>query len=93
MVANYSRVAGENVGTYAISATLSPIPVLVNYDITYNTDNLSVTQKDINVVVDAGQGKVYGAADPALTSTNDALISPDTYTGSLHRALGESVGN
>lgn len=37
VTATYSRAAGENVGTYTISATLAPPAVLSNYTITYNT--------------------------------------------------------
>src|SRR2546422_5218261 len=37
VTASYSRAAGENVGSYTISAALSPAGVLTNYDITYNT--------------------------------------------------------
>jgi hypothetical protein len=36
VVATYKRVAGEELGTYTISATLSPAGVLTNYQITYN---------------------------------------------------------
>jgi hypothetical protein len=37
VTAVYTRTAGETVGTYTISATLSPAGVLGNYNITYNT--------------------------------------------------------
>jgi hypothetical protein len=43
VTATYTRVAGEAVGTYAISATLSPAGVLGNYTITYNTATFTVT--------------------------------------------------
>src|SRR5206468_87330 len=42
--ASYSRVSGESVGGYAISATLGPSPALGNYDITYNTAELTITE-------------------------------------------------
>src|SRR5206468_318117 len=41
---SYSRVAGETVGAYAISATLSPSSVLGNYDITYNTADFTINE-------------------------------------------------
>jgi hypothetical protein len=37
VTATYTRTSGEAVGTYTISATLSPTGVLGNYAITYNT--------------------------------------------------------
>jgi MBG domain-containing protein len=37
VTASYSRIPGETVGTYTISAALAPAGVLDNYDITYNT--------------------------------------------------------
>jgi hypothetical protein len=41
----YSRTAGEAVGAYTISATLSPVGVLGNYDITYKTAMFNITYK------------------------------------------------
>lgn len=85
-----TRVAGENVGDYAIQqGTLSAGS---NYDINYTGANLTIGAKDVNVTADAGQGKTYGAADPALTYSADPLVGSDSYTGSLHRASGEAVG-
>jgi hypothetical protein len=43
VTATYSRTAGETVGNYTISATLSPAGVLGNYNITYNTANFTIT--------------------------------------------------
>ena len=43
VTATYSRTAGETVGNYTISATLSPTGVLGNYNITYNTANFTIT--------------------------------------------------
>jgi hypothetical protein len=42
VTATYSRTAGEAVGTYTISATLAPLAVLGNYDITYNTAKFDI---------------------------------------------------
>src|SRR5206468_1704304 len=44
VTASYSRVSGESVGGYAISATLGPSPALGNYDITYNTAEFTITE-------------------------------------------------
>src|SRR5437867_8303291 len=44
VAASYSRAAGETVGSYTISAALSPAGVLSNYDITYNTAAFAITK-------------------------------------------------
>ncbi|NEW80554.1 MAG: T9SS type A sorting domain-containing protein, partial [Gelidibacter sp.] len=38
-----------------------------NYTLVYNGDDFSITKKTITVTADAGQTKVYGAVNPALT--------------------------
>jgi hypothetical protein len=42
VTATYSRVLGESVGSYTISATLLPAAILSNYTITYNTAVFSI---------------------------------------------------
>ena len=42
VMATYSRTAGETVGSYTISATLSPAGVLGNYNIVYNTASFTI---------------------------------------------------
>jgi len=94
VTATYSRVAGETVlgSPYLISATLSPLGVLGNYNITYNTANFSITKKTITVIADA-KTKIYGEADPALTYTfTPTLMSGDSFSGSLARNAGNNVG-
>jgi hypothetical protein len=44
VTATYSRTPGTDVGSYTISAVLSPGSVLGNYTITYNTANFTITQ-------------------------------------------------
>src|SRR5439155_1641605 len=53
--ATYSRTAGETVpdSPYTISATLSPAGVLGNYDIKYNTANLTINKKTTSGTHDA----------------------------------------
>src|SRR5262249_23232611 len=53
VTATYSRTAGETVGTYTISATLSPAGVLGNYQITYNTALFTINKRSITVTADA----------------------------------------
>jgi hypothetical protein len=86
-----TRATGENVGTHAIlQGTLS---AGANYNLTFVGANLTIGQMAITVTADA-KGKVYGDTDPALTYqvTSGGLVSGDSFTGSLTRATGESVG-
>ncbi len=59
VTASYSRTAGETVGAYVISATLSPAAMLGNYDITYNTASFDIAKK-VAAVTPAAAGKTYG---------------------------------
>jgi len=85
-----SRVAGENVGGYAIQqGTLS---LSTNYTLTFVGANLTITTRAVTVTADA-KSKVYGYADPALTYqiTTGSLAFSDAFTGALTRAVGETV--
>ncbi|WP_316805669.1 MBG domain-containing protein, partial [Pedobacter nototheniae] len=86
-----SRVAGENVGAYAINQ--NTLSAGANYAITYASANLSIGTKAITVTADA-KSKTYGSADPALTYTVAAgsLVGADAFTGALNRVAGENVG-
>ncbi|SNR16245.1 BspA family leucine-rich repeat surface protein [Tenacibaculum jejuense] len=90
LIGNLTRVAGENVGDYAINSSLSNS----NYTIIYVSDDLTITPKSITITADA-KSKVYGDADPSLTYqiTSGSLISGDVLTGSLTRVTGEDVGD
>jgi hypothetical protein len=87
-----TRVAGEDVGAYAIQqGTLALTP---NYTLTYNGANLIITARPITVTADA-KSKVYGDADPTFTYqvTSGTLVSGDAFSGSLTRIAGEAVGS
>ncbi len=90
LTGSLSRVAGEDVGDYAISSSLAN----ANYTITFVPADLSITEKAITITADA-KSKVYGQTDPALTYqiTTGALVGADALTGSLSRATGEDVGD
>jgi hypothetical protein len=90
--ATYSRTAGATVagGPYTISATLSPIGVLDNYDITYNTANFTITKKTASVTPDA-QTKVYGSADAVLTGTLSGFLAADSVSATYSRTAGTTV--
>jgi hypothetical protein len=86
-----TRVAGENVGTYAIlQGTLT---AGTNYTLSYTGADLTITQRAIAVTADA-KSKVYGDADPALTYqlTSGTLVGSDSFSGALTRVAGENVG-
>ena len=91
VTATYSRTPGNNVGTYSISATLSPTAVLGNYNITYNTANFTITQANASVTPNAAT-KVYGTADPTLTATLSGFLASDGVTATYTRTSGNTVG-
>ncbi|MGJ1386732.1 MBG domain-containing protein [Sphingobacterium spiritivorum] len=89
---NLTRVAGENIGTYAIEQ--GTLATTANYDITYTGADFDITKATLNIVADA-KSKVYGLADPALTYTVTGLANGDDQsiiTGALTRVAGEAVG-
>ena len=85
-----ARDPGENVGSYAIGqGTLSSS----NYTITFVPADFAITAAPVTVTADAGQSKVYGAADPTLTYQTVGLVSGDHLSGQLGRVPGENVGS
>ncbi|VDG20247.1 hypothetical protein [Lactobacillus koreensis] [Lactiplantibacillus mudanjiangensis] len=89
-----TRVAGNDVGTYAITVKSSNS----DYDLTVVGHDLTITPRHITVQTDT-QTKVYGDADPALTiaaiTDPTALGYQDTAADlklSLSRVTGENVG-
>jgi hypothetical protein len=77
-------------GPYTISAVLRPVPVLSNYNITYNTAPFTITQALASVTPTAAS-KVYGTADPALTGTITGFLSSDNVSANYSRVTGETV--
>ena len=89
-----TRATGENVGTREIQIGTLAHP---NYDITYESANLTITQRPITLTA-ANKTKVFAEtplADPALTYTitSGSLQGSDTFSGAISRNSGESVGN
>ena len=75
-------------GAYAIAqGTLS---AGANYAVTFVSADFAITAKPITVTADAGQSKVFGSADPALTYVSSDLDA--SFSGVLTRAAGEDVG-
>jgi gliding motility-associated-like protein len=91
---NLSRIAGENIGSYAINQ--GTLALSANYILTVNPANFSITSKSITITANAGQSKVYGQTNPILSyaiTSGGPLITGDAFTGTLSRATGESVGS
>ena len=65
-----------------------------NYNIVFVKGSLKVQARPIAVTADAGQSKVYGQNDPALTYklTGGSLVNSDSFRGVLGRDAGENVG-
>jgi hypothetical protein len=92
-----SRVAGENVGSYAI--TQGNVVLSTNYALTYNGANLSINPLGVTVSAEAKE-KYCGQADPALTFVSSPAVGAQlangdliSFTGSLTREAGEAVGS
>ena len=89
LAGSLTRAPGEDAGEYAITSTLSND----NYDITFVSNNLSITKKPITITADS-KTKVYGDDDPELTYTitQGVIINNDSFSGSLIREEGEAIG-
>jgi hypothetical protein len=92
VTAVYSRTAGETVlgSPYTISAVLSPVAVLSNYNITYNTAAFTINAKAASVSPNVAS-KTYGDADPAFTGTLTGFLAADGVTAAYSRTAGETV--
>ena len=83
-----ARAEGEDVGTYAITATIGENK---NYEVTTNTPaEFTITKKPVTVTVVAA-GKVYGEEDPELKANVEGLVGTDTLNYTVARAEGEDV--
>jgi gliding motility-associated-like protein len=90
-----TRASGETVGSYVIQQNDLTTANNPNYTISYVGNNFSITAKPITITVDAGQSKVYGAADPVTYTygVSPSLTGLATLNGTLTRASGETVGS
>ena len=80
-------------GTYPI--TLGSLCLSSNYALTLAAETVyfEVAKKPVTVTPNPNQSKVYGSDDPLLTYTHTGLVSQDSFTGALDRAVGENVGS
>lgn len=85
-----SRVAGEDVGSYAIEQ--GTLALTANYDLTYAGANLTITPRPITVTAD-DRSKMYGEPDPTLTyQVTGTLVDGDAFTGGITRDAGHLSG-
>jgi len=88
-----SRVSGESVNSY--SFTTGSLTAGNNYSLSVDPSvKFIITKKPVTVTVDQGQYKMMGNSDPVFTySFTPALVSGDSFTGSLERSAGETAGS
>ena len=90
LTGSLTRVAGENVGTYAISGNLTN----PNYFVTINPGEMQITPASVTVVC-TPKTKTFGSADPPLTfaiASGSQFVNMSNFTGALSRAAGEDSG-
>ena len=90
VTATYSRTAGEGVGSYTISATLSPTGVLGNYAITYNTAQFTISAAVLTVTAN-NAGMIYGGLPPTLSYMMTGFVNGDTQGTATTGAPAEST--
>lgn len=87
-----SRVAGEDVGGYAITGTLEGDLASNNYTVTVDDGMLTITPRPLVISAD-DLAKIYGEEDPELTwSQGGTVVDGDTLMVSLSRTEGQDVG-
>ena len=89
VTATYTRAAGQNVGSYPISATLSPSGVLGNYNITYNTANFTITTATLTGTTQP-VSYAYGAVPVPAVST--VMYTGFAYTDSAASVVSGTLG-
>ena len=94
-IASIQRVAGEDVGTYEISATLAdPDGKLGNYNVTNDYGDLTIDQRPVTVEAFFVK-KVWSKPDPLpfpYAITSGSLVLGDSFSGALTRVAGEDEG-
>jgi hypothetical protein len=81
VTATYSRLAGENAGTYTISATLAPTGVLGNYNITYNTALFTILPAPQSITFGTLSNQPLGIPDFQVNATASSGL-PVSFTAS-----------
>jgi filamentous hemagglutinin family protein len=76
-----------NVGTYGEDIGQGTVMAAPGYVLDFTNGDLTITPRDVTVLPDSGQNKIYGTTDPVLTyTTNPAnavsgLVNGDTLSG------------
>ncbi|WP_316829169.1 MBG domain-containing protein, partial [Pedobacter miscanthi] len=78
-----TRVAGENVGAYAINQ--GTLALGSNYSLTYNSANLNITPKTLTVTA-AGINKAYDGTTAATVNLSDNRVTGDVFAESYASA-------
>ncbi|WP_035484516.1 MBG domain-containing protein, partial [Algoriphagus marincola] len=89
-----ARIAGENVGAYAIN--LGTLSAGDNYTINFTGANFEITPRTLNVSANPDQAKEFGQTDPVFLFTASNFGNGDNqsiFSGALSRAPGENVGS
>ncbi len=85
------RETGEDVGYYPIN--IGTLSLGINYSIIFVSNDFEITKKQLNVNVYPDQYKQYGETDPELFYwINGALVTGDSFSGTLGREPGEAPG-
>ena len=82
-----TRASLEQVGNYPLTF----INNNANYEAVTSLASLTITPKTVSVTALASS-KTYGDSDPVFGYTSSGLVGQDTFTGSLQRNNGETVG-
>jgi len=91
VTATYTRMAGEPVGTYTISATLIPTAVLSNYAITYNTAAFTISKASTTTAITShlpNPANIPAAVAVAFTVTPQFTGAPGPTGNVTVRASG-----
>ena len=85
-----TRAAGENVATYATTATAAGTGI-GNYAITYVAGSFSITPAAATVTA-SNDSKIYGAANPVFTAVVTGAVGTDTISYSLSSPATQASG-
>jgi hypothetical protein len=83
------RAAGENVGTYAYTVTVTDD---LGYAVNVVAGSLTITPKAAALTID-NKTKTAGTSDPTWTAEASGLVGSDTLAYSLSRNTGEAAGS
>ena len=85
----FTRVPGENAGTYAI--TPSGLTSTTNYSITFSNGTLTIQKTAVTVVANP-KSMIYGGTNPTLTATVTGINNNDTILYRLDTAATNTSG-